>query len=265
MPDLTIAIIQSSLHWENVGANLAMFEEKIWSIDEEVDLILLPENFNAGFTENVKRIAEVPGLKTHKWLLQMASQKKSLVGGSYLVNENGKLYNRFFMAFPDGSYQTNDKRHLFNLSDVEKALTPTKRRNIIEYKGWKICPLICYDLRFPVWSKNIYDAEAERPSFDLLTYVANWPKPRIKAWDTLLQARAIENQCYVAATNRLGTDGSGAEYVGHSGVYDFTGEQMAFLANEEGVLIQTISKKPLVDFQEKLPFLKDADGFDIKI
>ncbi|MFY0626087.1 MAG: nitrilase family protein [Reichenbachiella sp.] len=260
MSDLTLAIIQSDIHWEKVDANLAMFEEKIWELEESVDLILLPETFNAGFSSNLKLIAEVPGLKTQKWMLQMARQKKAMIGGSYLVNEGGKLYNRFLLAKPDGSIESNDKRHLFNLSEIEIKLTPSSNRNIVEFKGWKICPMICYDLRFPAWSRNHVKSSDDQPEYDLLIYVANWPKPRIDAWDALLKARAIENQSYVAGVNRVGIDGSGHEYTGHSSVYSYEGKELSFLNKEEGFIIQNLSKSALDEFRKKLPFLKDADS-----
>jgi len=263
MSDLSLALIQSDIHWENVDANLAMFEEKIWNIDQPVDVILLPEMFNAGFSGNLHKIAEVPGLKTQRWMLQMAAQKKAMVGGSYLVNDGGKLFNRFFAAKPDGTFETNDKRHLFNLSDIESKLTPASDRRIVSYKGWKICPMICYDLRFPLWSQNSIDPTTHLPVYDLLVYVASWPKPRIAAWDTLLKARAIENQSYVAGVNRIGTDGNGLEYAGHSAVYGFGGDEMVFLGNEEGVIIQKTEKDPLDEFRRKLPFLKDGDSVQI--
>ena len=255
MSDLTLALIQSDIHWEDVDANLAMFEEKIWSISDSVDILLLPESFNSGFSSNIEKIAEVPGLKTHKWLLQMANQKNALVGGSFLVNEKGQLFNRYMMAKPDGSFQTYDKKHLFNLSDIEKKLTPGTNRIIINYNEWRICPMICYDLRFPSWSQNFVHEDG-KTDFDLLIYSANWPKPRINAWDTVLNARAIENQCYVAGINRVGVDGNGLEYPGHSAVIDYTGKVFD-IKIEEGIIIQKISKKPLDTFREKLPFLSD--------
>ena len=194
MSDLTLALIQSDIHWEDVDANLAMFEEKIWGIAESVDLILLPESFNSGFTDSINKIAEVPGLRTQKWMLQMANQKNALVGGSFMVNEKGKIYNRYLAAKPDGTFETYDKKHLFNLSHIERQITPGQNRTIIEYKGWRICPLVCYDLRFPSWSQNFVHEDG-KTDFDLLIYSANWPKQRINAWDTILNARAIENQC----------------------------------------------------------------------
>lgn len=254
--DLTLALVQSDIHWEDIEANLANLEEQIWNINDTVDIILLPETFNAGFTDNIRNIAEVPGLKTQKWLLQMASQKNAMIGGSFLVRNGKHIYNRFVAAFPDGKLSTYDKRHLFNLSNIERQLTAGTERTIIEYKGWRICPMICYDLRFPVWSRNQV-LEDGTVDFDLLIYLANWPEPRIDAWDTLLKARAIENQCFVAGVNRLGEDGNGLSYVGHSAVYDFSGDEIVKVNDESTIIIETIEKQALNDFREKLPFLKD--------
>ena len=263
MSDLTIAIIQSQIHWENADANLAMFEEKIWQINEAVDLIVLPEMFNTGFSMSPENLAEVPGLKTHKWMLQMAKQKNALLGGSYIVKEGTDYYNRFFMAFPDGSYQTYDKRHLFSLAKEEMFFKGGTERLIIEYKGWRICPLICYDLRFPVWSKNQLNQSNGSFDYDLLLYVASWPKPRINAWDTLLKARAIENQSYTLGCNRIGKDGNDYDYVGHSGAYDYLGEQLGFIENQEGIIVQKLSKSDQEDFRTKYPFVADSDDFEI--
>lgn len=263
MSDLTVAIIQSSLHWEDVDANLAMFEEKIWNIGEAVDVIILPEMFNTGFSMAASQLAEVKGLKTHKWLLQMASQKQALVGGSYMVKDGTNYYNRFFAAFPDGTYETYDKRHLFTLAKEEQYYTGGTERIIIDYKGWKICPMVCYDLRFPVWSKNKFNAGTGTFEYDLLTYVASWPKPRIGAWDTLLKARAIENQAYALGCNRVGKDGNDYEYVGHSAFYDYLGDTMDFLDMDEGILIRTLDRDALDQFRKRYAFLPDSDDFSI--
>lgn len=264
MSDLAVAIIQADLHWENIDANLPTFEEKIWSITTPVDVIILPEMFNSGFSMETQSIAEVPGLKTQKWLLQMANQKNALVGGSYIVKEGKEHFNRFFAAFPDGTYQTYDKRHLFTLAKEEQFFKAGTERLIVEYKGWKICPLICYDLRFPVWSKNYLNTENGHYAYDLLIYVASWPKPRINAWDTLLKARAIENQAYTLGCNRIGKDGNGYEYVGHSGIYDYLGEELGFIDNQEGIVIQKLQKSAQDEFRAKYPFVADSDNFVIE-
>lgn len=265
MSDLSVAVIQSDLHWEGIDANLAMFEEKIWSIVNPVDVIVLPEMFNTGFSMEAARLAEVQGLKTHKWMLQMASQKQALVAGSYMVKEGTNYFNRFYAAFPDGTYKIYDKRHLFTLAKEEQYFTGGTERVILEYKGWKVCPMVCYDLRFPVWSKNRFDKATGAFEYDLLIYVASWPKPRIGAWDTLLKARAIENQAYAIGCNRVGKDGNGYEYVGHSAIYDYLGETMDYLETKEGILIQTLQREGLSQFRSKYAFLPDSDDFSINV
>ncbi|MEO9966056.1 MAG: amidohydrolase [Reichenbachiella sp.] len=264
MSDLTIAVIQSDLHWENIDANLAMFEEKIWSITEPIDVIVLPEMFNTGFSMSSKSMAEVPGLKTHKWLIQMAAQKQALIGGSYMIKEGQDYHNRFFAAFPDGTFQVYDKRHLFTLAKEDQHFKEGSERIIVQYKGWKICPLVCYDLRFPVWSKNNYDRRTKEYDYDLLIYIASWPKPRINAWDTLLQARAIENQSYTIGCNRVGQDGNGYEYVGHSGIYNYLGEGLAFIDNKEDIILHKLEKSPQDEFRSKYSFLADSDNFTLE-
>jgi len=262
MDELSVAIIQSELYWEDVSANLMMFEEKIWNLEEGVDFILLPEMFNTGFSMNPEKLAEVPGLHTEKWLRQMASQRKALVGGSYIVKDGGNYYNRFVAAYPDGKIKYYNKRHLFSLAKEEVYFTAGEDRLILEYKSWKICPLICYDLRFPVWSRNSLVNEGEY-AYDLLVYAASWPKPRIAAWDALIKSRAIENVSYVAGANRVGSDNNDNEYVGHSGVYDFAGQAMDKLVEGEGIVTAKLSKEALREFRSRFPFIDDIDDFQL--
>ena len=238
---LNMCIIQADLHWEDIDANLSMFEEKIWRIGEAVDGIILPEMFNTGFTMKPEALAEVEGLKTHRWLLQMAAQKKALVGGSYMVKVGGQYFNRFVAALPDGSFHTYDKRHLFHYTQENRFFQPGTKRQIIPYKGWKICPLICYDLRFPTWSINHFDGLAY--DYDLLIYVSSWPAARIQAWDILLKARAVENQSYTLGVNRVGKDGHGYAYPGHSAMYDYAGNALAALGEAEGTATRYLEKK----------------------
>ncbi|UXP33235.1 amidohydrolase [Reichenbachiella agarivorans] len=257
IPDLTIALLQANPYWEDAEANLAMFEEMVWSIDESVDVILLPEMFNTGFSMNPKQLAEVAGLKTQRWMLRMAAQKQTLVGGSYIVQVEEKYFNRFLFAFPDGTMQYYDKRHLFSLAKEEEFFTPGTERLVVDYLGWKICPLVCYDLRFPAWSRNtVHEGQYD---YDLLIYAANWPKPRIRAWDILLPARAIENLSYVAGINRVGLDGNDHQYVGHSVVLDYAGGVLSGLDEQEGVIVQKLERKSLEEFRSKFAFLQDAD------
>ncbi|NQZ76146.1 MAG: amidohydrolase [Ekhidna sp.] len=261
MEDLRISLIQADLHWEELEANLAMFEELIWSI-EDTDLIVLPEMFTTGFSMNVEKLSEPPGGKTFKWMRQMASQRNAAIVGSYIVRDKGNFFNRLYFVFPDGSSQQYDKKHLFNLANEGEHYTAGNQRQVIGFKGWKICPLICYDLRFPVWARSTARVE-DLYEYDLLLFVANWPDTRIHAWDTLLQARAIENQSYCAGVNRIGADAKGKDYTGHSALYSPLGEELLFSKGEEEVLTYSLSYKDLEKYRKAFPFQKDADSFEM--
>ncbi len=252
---LQVGFIQTDLHWENISANLAMFEEKIWQIEEDIDLLVLPEMFSTGFTMNAKPLAEPMNSKTFRWMKQMAAQKECLVIGSYIVQEKGIYRNRLFGVFPDGAFKYYDKRHLFSLAGEGEEYTAGNDRLIIEWKGWKICPLICYDLRFPVWARS------KNYEYDALVYIANWPTPRVNAWDTLLQARAIENLSYAIGVNRIGIDGYDAKYNGHSGVVDYLGKYLVGPEENEMIKVATLEKPKLDRFRRKYDFQKEADDF----
>lgn len=255
MQDLKLTLIQSDIHWHQVEANLAMFEEKIWQIEESTDIIVLPEMFQTGFTMDTS-LSEPMNFTTFKWMKQMAAQQKAVVTGSYIVKEGDKVYNRLLWMQPDGEYYTYNKRHLFRMADEHNHFNDGQSKTIIEWKGWKICPLVCYDLRFPVWSRNV------NLEYDLLLYVANWPAARISAWDALLKARAIENVAYSAGLNRVGEDGKSIAYNGHTGVYSFKGEELLF-SEDDSILNITLNKSELDRFREKFPAHLDADDFDI--
>ena len=214
---MKVALIQSSLFWENPIANRNHFGEKINAIFEEVDLIVLPEMFATGFTMNPEIVSETMEGETIQWMQSFAKAKNSAITGSIVIKENDNFYNRLVFVFPSGEIEFYDKRHLFTLAGEDKIYTAGHNKLIVEYKGWKICPLICYDLRFPVFSRNT-------ENYDLLIYVANWPKTRINAWDALLKARAIENMSYTIGVNRIGEDDNGFHYNGHSQVVDFFGD-----------------------------------------
>ncbi|MBV6647617.1 MAG: amidohydrolase [Cyclobacteriaceae bacterium] len=261
MQSLNIAVIQSALHWQNIDANLAMFEEKIWQIQFSPDIIFLPEMFTTGFSMESADLAEPPNSKTFRWMKQQASQSKAVLIGSCIIVEKKKYFNRLFAVYPDGSFSYYDKKHLFRLAGEDASFSPGKKRLIIEVKGWRVLPLVCYDLRFPVWARSVSSAERTY-EYDLVAYVANWPAPRIAAWDTLLSARAIENQSFAVGTNRLGQDGYGKEYPGHSGVYNYLGGQMAF-SSEECILEATLDGEALLAFRDRFPFQRDADGFQL--
>ncbi len=254
---MKLALIQSSLVWENPTDNRNYFEQKIDAISEKVDLIVLPEMFNTGFTTNPITVAETMQGETIQWLQSLAKAKNSAITGSLVIKEKGNFYNRLVFVFPSGEIQFYDKRHLFTLAGEDKVYTSGKEKLIVAYQGWKICPLICYDLRFPVFSRNTED-------YDLLIYVANWPKPRINAWDILLKARSVENMCYTIGVNRTGFDDNNFEYNGHSQAVDFLGDYVLEPQETEGVFVIELNKEKLVETKSKLGFLNDSDTFELK-
>ncbi|GAA4804446.1 amidohydrolase [Litoribaculum gwangyangense] len=254
---LKIALIQADLVWENPEQNRLNFTNKIESISEMVDLIVLPEMFTSGFTMNAELVGESMNGITVEWMLEMASKKKSAIAGSIVISEDNNFYNRLFFVKPDGTFVCYDKRHTFTLAGEDKIYKAGTKKVIVNYKGWKICPLICYDLRFPVWARNKED-------YDVLMYVANWPKPRVSAWDTLLKARAIENMCYCIGVNRVGIDGVNSEYTGNSAVYDVLGNEITVIKpNEEQIEIVILEKRHIEAYRNKLKFLNDRDSFTI--
>lgn len=253
---ITIALIQSPLHWENPEDNRKMFKEKINAVSKDTDLIILPEMFTTGFTMTPQKIEAEEGDITVAWMKSMAEKTESAIMGSIIFQEDDQFFNRLFFVYPNGETKTYDKKHTFTLAGEDKVYKAGEEKLILEYKGFKICPLICYDLRFPVWARNTED-------YDVLVYVANWPKPRIEAWDTLLKARSIENLSYCVGVNRIGQDDLGYDYPGHSAVYDVLGKQLAFSEGEE-ILYATLDKEHIVSTRQKLKFLEDRDDFSLK-
>lgn len=253
---MKIALIQTELSWENPNENKALLQEKINAISQYVDLIVLPEMFTSGFTMNPKNAAQTMQGEAISWLKETTKEKNCAITGSLVIEENGNYFNRLVFVFPNGEIQTYDKRHLFTLAGEDKVYTAGKDKLIVDYKGFKICPLICYDLRFPVFARNVED-------YDVLIYVANWPKPRVNAWDILLKARAIENMSYVIGVNRIGLDENNHEYVGHSQAVDFLGNYIQEPQEIEGVFIVELDKNELLETREKLNFLNDRDEFQI--
>jgi predicted amidohydrolase len=264
MQDLKITLVQSDLHWEDTEANLAMFEEKIWQIGNTTDVIVLPEMFTTGFTMAASKHAEHMNMRTFKWMKQMADQTGALILGSYIVTVHERYYNRLLWMEPGGNFKTYDKRHLFRMANEHKTYSPGESLLIGTWKGWRICPMICYDLRFPVWSRNTWDLTAKRLSYDLMIYVANWPSARIDAWNTLLKARAIENLSYVVGVNRIGQDGNGVEHNGNSAVISPKGDSI--YSNEGSDLSRTIelSANSLHAFRDRFPAYMDADEFTLE-
>lgn len=253
---MKIALIQTSLAWENPIENRSHLAQKITSFMEDVDLIVLPELFSSGFTMNPQAVAETMEGETVLWVQHLAKAKNAAITGSLVIEENGKYYNRLLFVYPDGEIKIYDKRHLFTLAGEDKCYSAGEEKLILEYKGFKICPLVCYDLRFPVFARNI-------ENYDLLLYVANWPKLRINAWDILLKARAVENMCYTIGVNRIGTDANNHEYSGHSQLVDFLGNYLIEPQETDGVFIVEIDKEKLLETRSKLAFLNDRDTFNI--
>jgi omega-amidase len=253
---MKIALIQTSLVWENPMENRSHLAQKITGFMEDVDLIVLPEMFSSGFTMDPKAVAETMEGETVSWLQHLAKAKNCAITGSLVIEEDGNYYNRLVFVFPDGEIKTYDKRHLFTLAGEHQFYTAGVDKLIVEYKGFRICPLVCYDLRFPVFSRNVED-------YDLLIYVANWPKPRVNAWDILLKARAVENMCYAIGVNRIGMDANNHEYVGHSQAVDFLGNYVLEPQEADAVFIVEIDKGKLLETKTKLAFLNDRDSFKI--
>jgi omega-amidase len=264
MQDLKITIIQSDLHWEDTEANLAMFEEKIWQIGSTTDVIVLPEMFTTGFTMNAHKLAEHMNMRTFKWMKQMADQTGALILGSYIVTVHDRYYNRLLWMEPGGNFKTYDKRHLFRMSNEHKTYSSGESMLVATWKGWRICPLVCYDLRFPVWSRNKWDHTAKRLSYDVLIYVANWPMARGEAWNTLLRARAIENLSYVVGVNRIGQDGNDIEYNGNSSIISPKGEVIFINEGTETSRTIELSANSLEAFRDRFPAYLDADDFNIE-
>jgi omega-amidase len=264
MQDLKITLIQSDLHWEDTEANLAMFEEKIWQIGHTTDVIVLPEMFTTGFTMNAPKLAEHMNMRTFKWMKQMADQTGALILGSYIVTVHERYYNRLLWMEPGGNFKTYDKRHLFRMSNEHKTYAAGESMLVATWKGWRICPLVCYDLRFPVWSRNKWDATARKLSYDVLIYVANWPMARGEAWNTLLRARAIENLSYVVGVNRIGQDGNDIEYNGNSSIISPKGEVIFINEGTETTRTIELSANSLEAFRDRFPAYLDADDFNIE-
>ncbi len=256
--NLNIAIIQTDIVWESPLENLTMLDEKIIGIDSSVDLIVLPEMFATGFTINANKVKQTMDGEIVSWMKKTAIEIKVAIYGSVIIEEDSKFYNRAIFVFTDGQIEFYDKKHLFSLAGEDTVFSSGNIRKIITYKGWRIMPLVCYDLRFPVWSRNDLD-------YDLLIYIASWPEKRSHAWQSLLKARAIENMSYVVGVNRIGTDGNNYEYCGDSVIINELGDEI-ITTPKYGSAIKTIEikMKTLVESRKHLAFLNDMDFFEIK-
>ena len=254
---LKTALVQSNLVWENTLQNRLNFTSKIESLSGKADLVVLPELFTSGFTMQPENVAETMDGETINWLKELTKKFNLAITGSLVIKIDNTYRNRLIFVKPNGVLQFYDKRHSFTLAGEDKVYTSGNKKLIINYKGFKICPLICYDLRFPVFARN-------KENYDVLLFVANWPKQRIEAWKILLKARAIENMSYCIGVNRVGLDANNYEYSGDSAVYNVLGEKESNLeAYKEGIEIITISKNHIEEARQKLSFLNDMDSFEL--
>ena len=260
MPTLSFTLIQTQLHWEDKAANLAMLEQKIMSIRERTEIVVLPEMFSTGFSMQPKKLAEGMDGETVNWMKRMAIAKKIILTGSVIIEEEGQYFNRLLWVLPDGHLGYYDKRHRFAFAGEDGEYTAGHKRLIAQVKGWKINLQVCYDLRFPVWARQHW---GDTPEYDVLLYVANWPERRVHPWKTWLTARAIENQCFVVGVNRVGDDGNKIYYSGESMVIDPMGTILYHKKEEEDIFTIILEKEPLEKIREKFPFWKDADNFKI--
>jgi omega-amidase len=254
---LRVTLVQSEIAWEAPAANRHRLAEHFRGLAGHTDLIVLPEMFSTGFSMDAAAFAESMNGPTVGWMREEAAAMGCVITGSLIVQDQGHYFNRLVWARPDGSLEHYDKRHLFRMAGEHAHYAAGGSRLTVELKGWRVCPLICYDLRFPVWSRS-------RDDFDMLLYVANWPARRARAWAALLRARAIENLCYVAAVNRIGRDGNGASYVGDSVALDFLGQPVSSEGGGDRVETAVLDLESLNAYRASFPAHLDADGFELK-
>ena len=261
---LDISLIQGNTRWHDPQANRDYYGELLKRETRKTDIFIMPETFTSGFSNEAISDAETMHGPTLAWMLEKARAHDAVVTGSVQIREDSNVFNRLIWAQPDGEFRYYDKRHLFRMANEHQRYASGDERLIVEYKGWRICPLVCYDLRFPVFSRNTFDRDVEnRFDYDLLLYVANWPAARRHAWNSLLPARAIENLAYVAGVNRIGTDGNSIEYAGDSVLLDFLGQPIAAGGTNDEVMFGSLSAEALASFRTKFPAYLDADKFEI--
>lgn len=259
MTKLKVALYQSDIIWEDIAKNIEAYSLKIKSLEEAVDIIILPEMFTTGFSMHPERLAETMNGKGINWMKETAKEMNTSICGSLIIQENKKYVNRYLHIFPNGEIEFYDKRHLFRMGNEHEHYNSGSKRLIYNLNDWRVHALVCYDLRFPVWSRN-------RNEYDLLIYVANWPESRREVWKKLLMARAIENQCYVIGVNRVGKDGTGITYSGDSMVIDPRGNPIVKSQDyQEEIITTEISLEELDEFREKFPVMLDADDFEIDL
>ena len=263
--DLRITVIQADTVWHDPQANRAHYQTLFNGLEAGSDIIVLPETFTSGFSNEAIGQAETMHGETVAWLSAQAKALNAAITGSVQIRDGGKVFNRMLWAMPDGTVQHYDKRHLFRMANEHERYAAGDDKTFIEYKGWRICPLVCYDLRFPVFSRNRFNSAVPGAyDYDLLIYVANWPSPRHFAWQTLLKARAIENLSYVVGVNRVGTDANALNYLGGSTVLDFTGQSLVECGSGPQMQTALVSYAELSAFRQRFPFYLDADDFIIR-
>ncbi len=263
LPDLRIALVQAATIWRDAAANRALYGDLVRSLANAADIIVLPETFTSGFGQEAIDHAEGMEGESIAWLRELAVQANAVVTGSLVIASEGKVYNRLIWATPDGGVEWYDKRHLFRMANEHLRYGEGHERKVFQYKGWRVLAQVCYDLRFPVFSRNRWQGEPARADYDLALYVANWPTPRREPWRTLLRARAMENLAYVVGVNRVGTDGNDLHYSGDSAVIDPAGVPMIELGAQAQTAIVTISAQALARYREKFPAWMDADAFTL--
>jgi omega-amidase len=262
--DLRVSLVQGHTRWHDPEGNRGYYARLVAPLRGVTDVVLLPETFTSGFSNDAIERAETMDGPTVAWIREQARALDAAVCGSVQLRTPGGVFNRLLWATPDGGLRHYDKRHLFRYAREHERYAAGRERLTVEWKGWRICPLVCYDLRFPVFSRNRYDVERPgMPDYDLLVYVANWPSARAYAWKTLLRARAIENLCYVAGLNRVGTDGNGLHYSGDSAVVDFLGQPLHECGDAEEVATVTLKASELAVHRERFPAMLDADAFTL--
>jgi len=263
---LKITTIQTDLHWENKEANLRMFENKLIHLVEPTEIVVLPEMFSTGFSMQPEKLAEEMDGESVNWMKEQSAKHRIILTGSLIIKEDNKFYNRLLWVLPNGQLGYYDKRHLFGFAGEDQFYTPGNKRLIASVKGWRVNLQVCYDLRFPAWTRQRLqknEAGELSPEYDVLIYVANWPERRSHAWKTLLCARAIENQCYVVGVNRVGDDGNLIHHSGNSMVIDPLGEVLYHMAEEEDVFTITLQKEHLESVRTRFPFWKDGDNISL--
>lgn len=263
MENLNICMLQLDLAWEDAAANRQQIEEMLVGEVGKHDLIILPEMFTTGFSMSPAGLAEPMNGDTAQWMQVLAGKTGAVVMGSLIISEGEQFYNRMLVVSSNGIAMTYDKRHLFRMAGETEVYTQGKQLQVFSLKGWRVCPQICYDLRFPVWSRNSHKEGEDRLWYDLLVYSANWPAARVSHWNTLLQARAIENQSYVAGVNRCGQDDNGIAYSGDSALIGFKGERLLHAADKPQLLTQSLDWEALKVYRTKFPAWQDGDQYEM--